>query len=425
MNETKSIDYNAKVLNFMAMTETGDPEVATKYLKSSNWDETVAVNQFFNNIRANNNINSNNNINDNDNINNSDNNSLNKDLINNNNTNNIDNDQNEGFIYRYILSPLKAIFNSCIEKREVDKEEEERIFHLLPNKVHNSSRFCKLLQKKIGIIIFYTANDIEFLISFINEVSKNEMIMNLLKQKFFIFPLLANTNEGYSIQNVVRDDQLAYPSFVFCHNDSNDRAGDYIDYKFDRTHVIYILEGDTISVNSFNSVLLDCTEKIITTQTEDNFDDVAPGEILQQQKSDMEALEKEIEKKEEEARKEKILEQQRIKEEEIKIKEIENKANEAKNKIPEQPDVGDPEATTICFRFPDGEKRKDRRFLKSNTIQNLYDYVTSLGKEIYTEEENNSFSLYQPFPPKKYDNMENTLEKEGLFPNAVVQIRED
>ena len=46
-------------------------------------------------------------------------------------------------------------------------------------------------------------------------------------------------------------------------------------------------------------------------------------------------------------------------------------------------------------------------------------------QSIYSETENNKFSLYQPFPPKKYDIMDNTLEKEGLFPNAVIQIRED
>ena len=44
---------------------------------------------------------------------------------------------------------------------------------------------------------------------------------------------------------------------------------------------------------------------------------------------------------------------------------------------------------------------------------------------LYSEEGNTNFSLYQPFPPKKYDNMENTLEQEGLFPNAVIQIREE
>ena len=81
--------------------------------------------------------------------------------------------------------------------------------------------------------------------------------------------------------------------------------------------------------------------------------------------------------------------------------------------------------TIYSIGYPDGEKRKDRRFLKSHTIQNLYDFVNSLGKEIYSEEENNKFSLYQPFPPKKYVDMDNTLEKEGLFPNAVVQIKEE
>ena len=63
--------------------------------------------------------------------------------------------------------------------------------------------------------------------------------------------------------------------------------------------------------------------------------------------------------------------------------------------------------------------------MKSHTIQNLYDYVTSLGTEIYSEEGNNSFSLHQPFPQKKYDVVENTLGKEGLFPNVVIQIREE
>ena len=91
----------------------------------------------------------------------------------------------------------------------------------------------------------------------------------------------------------------------------------------------------------------------------------------------------------------------------------------------EEPDKDNPDATTICFRYPDGERSKNRRFLKSNNIQNLYDFVTSLGEEIYTEKDNKTFSLYQPFPPKKYENMENTLEQEGLIPNAVIQIREE
>ena len=159
MKNSDTIEYNSKVLNFMAMTETGDPEVATKYLEAANWDETSAVNNFFSKIKVNNNFNNNNdNIGEEININIENNNILNRNLINNDNNYNINNNnyqENEGFISKWILSPLKAILDSCKEKREVDLEEEERIFHLLPNKVNDSHRFCKLIQRKIGIIIFY------------------------------------------------------------------------------------------------------------------------------------------------------------------------------------------------------------------------------------------------------------------------------
>ena len=123
-------------------------------------------------------------------------------------------------------------------------------------------------------------------------------------------------------------------------------------------------------------------------------------------------------------RKARIEEDEKIKQESIE-NEIKNKAKDALMKIVEEPDKDNPEATTICFRYPDGETTKNRRFLKSHKIQNLYDYVTSLGEEIYTEKENKSFSLFQPFPPKKYENMENTLEQENLVSNAVIQIREE
>ena len=121
----------------------------------------------------------------------------------------------------------------------------------------------------------------------------------------------------------------------------------------------------------------------------------------------------------------KLLEKEEEQKKKKRLKEIKDKAKEAQGKIVDEPEEGKPDVTTICFRYPDGEKTKNRRFLKSNKIQNLYDYIASLGEEIYSEEENSKFSLYQPFPPKKYEQMENTLEEEGLCPNAVVQIREE
>ena len=401
------IENETKIMDFMAMTETGDPEVAKKYLESSKWDVTEAVNSFFSRINVNNNIPRNE-------INVNTNNILNGNLNNNNNQIN-NNSENESFFNKYIVSPISGIFNaligSCKEKRDIEKDEEERIFHFLPNKIFDSYKFCKLITRRIGIIIFYSANDVQFLNNFVSQISRNSMIMNLLKQYFVIYPLLANTNDGYKMQNIVTDSQLMFPSFVFCFNSSfNQNIDDYQNYIFDRTFVINILEGNSINLESFNNSLINCTEQLgVNYSNNDGFVPMSDGEVLQKQKNEMEELEK----------------QTRIREEEKKLKEIEKKAKDAKRKIVDEPQEGNPDSTTICFRYPDGEKMKNRRFLKTHKIQNLYDYVTSLGNEIYSEEGNNGFSLYQPFPPKKYTNMENTLEKEGLFPNAVIQIREE
>ena len=67
-----------------------------------------------------------------------------------------------------------------------------------------------------------------------------------------------------------------------------------------------------------------------------------------------------------------------------------------------------------------------RKFLKTNKISVLYDYIKSLGREIYSEDQYHSFSIIQTFPFKNFeDKLNNTLEEEGLFPNSVLQIREN
>ena len=192
MENSNIIENDTKVLDFMAMTETGDPEVAKKYLESSKWDVTTAVNNFFGQIDVNNNMPKNE-------IKVNNNNLLNKNINNNNNNNrNNDNQENQGFINRYIISPISGLFNaiigSCKEKREIELDEEERIFHFLPNKVQNSYKFCQIITRRIGIIIFYSGNDVQLLNNLISQISRNSMIMNLLRQYFIIYPLLANTN---------------------------------------------------------------------------------------------------------------------------------------------------------------------------------------------------------------------------------------
>ena len=146
-------------------------------------------------------------------------------------------------------------------------------------------------------------------------------------------------------------------------------------------------------------------------------------------------LNDELNKEKEESKKkiEEINNEKNELEVKIKAKEEKRKKEEMEEKIrienilkqlPPEPSDDDPNKCTIMFRFPDGEKTVQRKFLKSDKISLLYTYVKSLGKAIYNDPEDEGFSLVQPFPFKNFNDLqENTLEQEGMFPNAVLQIR--
>ena len=435
----EEIDYSSKIFNFLAMTETNDEEAAMNYLEQNDWDETKAVNKFYSDIdknQTNNEL-----INESNNINIT--NRSKVQLINENNINNdinINEQNRESFIYKYFVKlPYQFILNCCSENREVSKEDEKKLFRFFPNLVDDFLEFCHLIKKKIGIIIFYSGKNIIFLKTLISYISRSTNNMNIMKQYFVVFPILANTRDSYKIQDLIIDNSdnnidIILPSFIFCYNRSNNKNS-YLNPILNKNHIIYKLEGESTTVDSFYEAIKE-TSKYIETRNKNlisnslnsldkSFGLLTDGEILTHQKYEMEELERKVQLDEEKQKQEEIEQENNKKKEELIEKEIQEKAKEASKKVLEEPNSEDPDSTTICFRYPDGEKSINRRFLKSHRIQNLYDYVESLGEEIYTEKENNKFSLYQPFPPKKYDNMENTLEMENLFPNAVIQIREE
>ena len=435
----EEIDYSSKIFNFLAMTETNDEEAAMNYLEQNDWDETKAVNKFYSDIDKN--LTNNELINESNNINIT--NRSKVQLINENNINNdinINEQNRESFIYKYFVKlPYQFILNCCSENREVSKEDEKKLFRFFPNLVDDFLEFCHLIKKKIGIIIFYSGKNIIFLKTLISYISRSTNNMNIMKQYFVVFPILANTRDSNKIQDLIIDNSdnnidIILPSFIFCYNRSNNKNS-YLNPILNKNHIIYKLEGESTTVDSFYEAIKE-TSKYIETRNNNlisnslnsldkSFGLLTDGEILTHQKYEMEELERKVQLDEEKQKQEEIEQENNKKKEDLIEKEIQEKAKEASKKVLEEPNSEDPDSTTICFRYPDGEKSINRRFLKSHRIQNLYDYVESLGEEIYTEKENNKFSLYQPFPPKKYDNMENTLEMENLFPNAVIQIREE
>ena len=400
-------DENKKIINFMEISKINDFELAKNYLISSNWDETQAINKYFSRIDKNNSINE-----KDFNLNNKE---IKKNSQNNSSSNN---DDNEGFFSKYIFSLIYSLFSSCYSNHDSDYEDETKIFHFLPNKIQDFSKFNKFIKKYIGIIIFYDKKNLEFLQQFINKICRNSSIMNILRQKCVIFPISSSSENGYKILNILSDSNILYPSLIFCFNKSKDNI-------FDKNNLIEIINGESVNVDIFYKSLIQSISKIEKNnnlinneQESNNYNFLTDGEILQKQRNDMEELEKNVQKIEEEINTENIKKRENI-------NKIEKEAEKYKAKFVAEPDKDNPDCCTICFRYPDGDKRRDRRFLKTDKIKLLYEYITSLGNEIYTEDENGVFSLYQPFPPKKYDNMENTLENEGLFPNAVIQIKEE
>ena len=196
---------------------------------------------------------------------------------------------------------------------------------------------------------------------------------------------------------------------------------DYRDYEFDDNNQI---NSNDFNLNqhqnkfqfpSFSDFNLNMNEPNLSDSEIRNYQDneMKQLERMEQEKEKKERKEKEEKRKEEEAKKKR---EEKLKED----KEIFSKL------IPPEPDDDNPDKCIIIFRLPDGEKNIQRKFLKSDKISVLYDYVRSLGKEIYSEEEYNNFSIIQSFPFKNFENkINNTLEQEGLFPNAVLQIKEN
>ena len=74
------------------------------------------------------------------------------------------------------------------------------------------------------------------------------------------------------------------------------------------------------------------------------------------------------------------------------------------DKLPEEPPAGGPDVTEIVLRAQGSGKRFTRRFLKSETIGTVYNYVRTLaGEDLGFDDPNSQFQICQPFPRKTFE----------------------
>lgn len=94
--------------------------------------------------------------------------------------------------------------------------------------------------------------------------------------------------------------------------------------------------------------------------------------------------------------------------------------------LPEEPEAGAPDVAEVVFRPPGSGKRVTRRFLKTDSVKLLYDFVRTLDEEaIAFDNPQAKFNLMQAMPRKVFEESEAvTLEQASIYPRALIQIQE-
>ena len=311
--------------------------------------------------------------------------------IHNNNNNNHNNSNNNKSFIRSFLESFKCFV--CGNKPEEESDISLKILNL-PNLETDIKIFESKLKTFIGILIITDKQNLYLIETLSDLIQNNEKLFKLLSDRF-IFYISQNNEIDFFQKNFNNNFEFYFPVFIFLQNSIN--------IKNELTR----FEGEK-NFDNFTTYLAIAIEEKKRLKKNSN------GYIIQQQKKELQKLEEEVQLKEK-IEKEK---EQKIKEELMK-KQI--KKEEIKKKLKKEPSNNDNNITTISFRFPDGEKRIERRFYLDDTIEDLYSYIYTLEN---TNFNNENFELIQTFPYKIFNNMKLTLQQENLIHNAVIQIRE-
>ena len=436
-----NINYAEKISNFNLMVNNHNEDIAYKYLSQAGWDETQAAKIFNEEIKKMEQT-------------------LSKYLHSKERKEKMKPKHINNYP-EYKIDSINSIFNSITKIFKKDNNEYfDRYFSGMKNSVKLLDDFISKLEKtsKTGIIMIYSFDKLKELGDQIKEIVNEPLSKELFFGSTFIYPVIDTSLEGNNFIEEVDCKQL--PCVIICkYKNSNSLAvigklefpiklQDLRD-KLIEAELSYIKkrikETKDKNINNSNNINININNNNINENNNNNnkeyepnyadydfgddedninmdmFDDInkledfsniklSDGQILALQELKLRELEKMEEKKNIE--KKKLLEE---KEESKKIAE----------KLKPEPNDDNPDKCIILFRFPDGEKSVQRKFLKQDKIKNLYEFVKSLGRDIFTEEEHHHFSLLQTFPYKLFDDIQdNTLEQEGLFPNSVLQIKE-
>ena len=397
-----NINYAEKIENFKLLVENNSEDIAVKYLEKTHWDEQKAALLFNQENRTT------------------------QQNITSHNNNRLDLSKYEECP---IIFPSKGIFSQFFNSFFYSYSNFEYVdeFKQLSGFTLAYNSFINNLRNKLGLIFFYDYYNVNLMKNIINDIRKDSLTKEILSNKV-IFPMYNECDIGIEMLKYIKIQK--FPTMIVC--------------KLKNKNAFSILnKTKNFNIQNIRDTILEVVE-LLNPQNKNNnnkdsndinqnynINNMSYGDVIAKQKRDMEELErKERERNEQEKKliEEKKKEEKKIEEENKRIEEekkkLEEKIEILKKNLPSEPDDSNPDKTTILFRYPNGSSNIERKFLKNDKISLLYDFVDTLGRDIYTEDNYYKFELIQTFPFKRYNNKDKTLEEEGLFPNAMLQIKE-
>ena len=314
------------------------------------------------------------------------------------------------------------MFKNC--KRNENNSIDEK-FTDLPSLI-NKKDFENYLDKKLCLYFLYDEDSKEEMKDLLN-VIKNNSYINFKIEKYCV--TLFNSFNSSNIE-LFLDDNLKCPIVLFCYNNINEK-------KFNKKSIKENFDGKK-NVNEFPQFFFDTLKNYLfnlnKTSSNDNL------EFNEKTINNEEINTKINEEKKEEIKiiKNEINLNNNINNE-IKFNQIYNQNNipklnkifylspfEAKNKLPEEPNLLDNDIVVILFLFPN-HNRKQRNFLKSDKLEIVYTYLISLGKELYSELNSNYFylALTRPYIPLKENYFNTTLSELNFNKTQLLIIIND
>ena len=371
-----NINESELINQFMKITNISNKNFALAYLKKNKFDIENAIDEFFDN-------------------------------------NNIDpcNINNNDLLTEKNLSNILTNFMSlemcknCIKNRDTINS----IFDGIPALI-NKNHLEKNLQKKLCLFFIYDDESFETLKKFLDFIKKNLYIF-LKIQKYCVVLKDNYFNSGIELK---LDKALNCPVLLFCYNNLNKKG-------FIKSSVKEIYEIKNNNINNFPKFFLQALKKY-KAQNNEIESETKEIEINNKEEENEEINdnnnnnnEKNNDNNNNESSNNNFINPKLNKKNSLKkVKKINKiflqKPKEAKNKLPEEPNLNDLNTILIQFQFP-SDKRIERKFLISDKVELLYTYLISLDDKLYSELESKEFFLAfsQPYFPLKEEYFDKTL----------------